>query len=446
MSTNTNKMPLVAIVGRPNVGKSTLFNRIIGWQKAIVEETPGVTRDRIYAVTEWSGVTFRIVDTGGFEPVSEDLYLSLIRNQVQKAVEEADLILFLLDVKTGLMPQDIEISKLLRKTRKPVLYVVNKVDHEKQERNTMEMHALGIETFIPISSLHGRRINELLDVIVEKLPEAKYKVEREDEIIIKVAVIGKPNVGKSTFVNRILGEERMLTCPIPGTTRDSIDTLIERDGKKYIFIDTAGIRKKSKVALPVERYSILRAIKTIERADIVLLMLDASEGPTHQDARLAELINERNKGCVILVNKWDLVPKEIAQKKGIQDIIRSKLKALDFAPVMLISALTGKRVIKVFDYIDLVHKNFSCRISTKSLNKLLENILRTNPPHLYKGAEIKFYYISQPLTKPPTFVIFTNSLKGVQESYKRYLENRLREEFELQGTAIKVIFRGRRKS
>src|SRR3990170_1591898 len=320
MFTNTNKMPLVAIVGRPNVGKSTLFNRIIGWQKAIVEETPGVTRDRIYAVAEWSGVTFRIVDTGGFEPVSEDLYLSLIRNQVQKAVEEADLILFLLDAKTGLMPQDIEISKLLRKTRKPVLYVVNKVDHEKHET------------------------------------------------------------------------------------------------------------------------------KTIERADIVLLMLDASEGPTHQDARLAELINERNKGCVILVNKWDLVPKEIAQKKGIQDIIRSKLKALDFAPVMLISALTGKRVIKVFDYIDLVHKNFSCRISTKSLNKLLENILRTNPPHLYKGAEIKFYYISQPLTKPPTFVIFTNSLKGVQESYKRYLENRLREEFELQGTAIKVIFRGRRKS
>ncbi len=446
MPIDTNKIPLVAIVGRPNVGKSTLFNRIIGWQKAIVEETPGVTRDRIYAVTEWSGVTFRIVDTGGFEPLSDDLYLSLIRNQVQKAVEESDLILFLLDVKTGLMPQDIEISKLLRKTIKTVLYVVNKVDHEKQETNTMEMHALGIETFIPISSLHGRRIDELLDVIVEKLPEAKYKVEREDEIIIKVAVIGKPNVGKSTFVNRILGEERMLTSPIPGTTRDSIDILIERDGKNYMFIDTAGIRKRSKITLPVERYSILRAIKTIERADIVLLMLDASEGPTHQDARLAELINERNKGCIILLNKWDLVPKEIAQRKDIQDIIRSKLKALDFAPVMLISALTGKRVVKVFDYIDLVHKNFSSRISTKSLNKLLENILRTNPPHLYKGTEIKFYYISQPLTKPPTFVIFTNSLKGVQDSYKRYLENRLREEFELQGTAIKVIFRGRRKS
>ncbi len=446
MPTETNKIPLVAIVGRPNVGKSTLFNRIIGWQKAIVEETPGVTRDRIYASTEWSGVKFRIVDTGGFEPVSEDLYLSLIRNQVQKAVEEADLILFLLDVKTGLMPQDIEISKLLRKTRKPVLYVVNKVDHEKQETNTMEMHALGIETFIPISSLHGRRINELLDVIVEKLPEAEYKVEREDEIDIKVAVIGKPNVGKSTFVNRILGEERMLTSPIPGTTRDSIDTLIERDGKKYIFIDTAGIRKRSKITLPVERYSTLRAIKTIERADIILLMLDASEGPTHQDARLAELINERNKGCVILLNKWDLVPKEIAQRKDIQDIIRTKLKALEFASVILISALTGKRVVRVFDYIDLVYKNFSCRISTKPLNKLLENILRTNPPPLYKGSEIKFYYISQPLTKPPTFVIFTNSLKGVQDSYKRYLENRLREEFELQGTSIKVIFRGRRKS
>ncbi|MCI0455323.1 MAG: ribosome biogenesis GTPase Der [Candidatus Dadabacteria bacterium] len=445
MHKNKLRNPLVVIVGRPNVGKSTLFNRIIGWQKAIVEDIPGVTRDRIYGDTEWDGVKFSIVDTGGFEPVSDDMYLSLVRNQIQVAIDEADLILFLLDGKTGLMPQDIEIVKLLRKTKKPVMYVVNKVDNEEQEISAFEIHALGVESFIPISSQHGRRINELLDIIVESLPEAKHEVEEVNGGIIRVAVVGKPNVGKSTFVNKILGSERMLTSPIPGTTRDSIDTLIERDRKKYIFIDTAGIRKKARITLSIERYSILRAIKAIERADIALLMLDASDGPTHQDARLAELINESNKGCIILLNKWDLVPLEIAQKKDIKDIIRSKLKAIDFAPVILISALTGKRVINVFDYIDLVYNNYSSRIPTKPLNNLLDNILRINPPPIYKGNEIRFYYISQPLTKPPTFIIFTNSIKGIPDSYKKYLENRLREEFELQGTAIKIVFRARRK-
>ncbi len=445
MHKNKRRNPLVAIVGRPNVGKSTLFNRIIGWQKAIVEDIPGVTRDRIYGDTEWDGVKFSIVDTGGFEPVSDDIYLSLIRNQVQVAINEADLILFLLDGKTGLMPQDIETVKLLRKTKKPVLYVVNKVDNEKQEASAFEIHALGVERFIPISSQHGRRINELLDIVVESLPKAKREIEEVNGAVIRVAVVGKPNVGKSTFVNKVLGSERMLTSPIPGTTRDSIDTIIEKDSKRYIFIDTAGIRKKARITLSIERYSVLRAIRAIERTDIVLLMLDASEGPTHQDARLAELINESNKGCIILLNKWDLVPLEIAQKKDIQDIIRSKLKAINFAPVILISALTGKRVINVFDYINLVYKNYSSRIPTKQLNNLLYNILRINPPPIYKGNEIRFYYISQPLTKPPTFIIFTNFIKGIPDSYKKYLENRLREKFELQGTAIKIVFRARRK-
>jgi GTP-binding protein len=440
------RKPLVAIVGRPNVGKSTLFNRIIGWQKAIVEDIPGVTRDRIYGDAEWEGVEFSVVDTGGFEPESEDLYPSLIKSQVEIAIEEADLIIFLLDGKTGIMPQDVEIIKLLRKTNKPVLYAVNKIDHEKHEIRAFDFHALGIDTLFTLSALQGRKMNELLDVIVENLPRADSKAHDErDEGEIRIAVVGKPNVGKSTLINRILGEERLLTSPVPGTTRDAVDTLVERDGRRYVFIDTAGIRRKSKVKFSVEKYSVLRAIKTVEKSDIVLLMIESQEGPTHQDARLSELIRDRGKGCIVLLNKWDLVPREIAETPGIEDTIRGELKAVDFAPVILISALTGKRVERVFDYINLVYRNFSRRIPTKQLNRLLENILKTTPPPLYKGKEIKFYYISQPMTKPPAFVIFTNSPKGIPESYERFLENKIREEFELQGTPIKFIFRGRRK-
>lgn len=438
--------PIVAIVGRPNVGKSTLFNRIIGWQKAIVEDIPGVTRDRIYSDAEWNGREFTIVDTGGFEPESEDLYLSLIGVQIKIAIKEADLILFVLDGKADVLPQDVEVLKLLRKSDKPVLYVVNKIDHEKHELSTVDFHALGVDNFLAVSAVHGRRIDELLDVIVEKLPRAELETYDKEDNIVKVAVIGKPNVGKSTLINKILGEERLLTSPIPGTTRDSIDTLIEKNGKKYLFIDTAGIRRKSKITFSVERYSVLRAIKTIERADLVFLMLDAQEGPTHQDARIAELIHDRGKGCIILLNKWDLVPKKIAETSGIEDIARDRLKEVDFAPVISISALTGKRVNKVFDCIDLVFENYSGRVSTKRLNKLLDDIMIKTPPPLYKGKEIKFYYISQPMTKPPTFVIFTNSSQAIPESYKQFLENRLREEFDLEGTTIRLIFRARRKT
>lgn len=436
--------PLVAIIGRPNVGKSTLFNRIIGWRKAIVENIPGVTRDRNYADADWLGREFSVVDTGGLDVESNDLYLALIRNQVQVAIEEADLILFLLDAKTGVASQDMEISKLLRKSTKPVLYVVNKVDHEKHEVRAFDFHTLGIDKFFTVSALDGRKIDELLDAIVEKLPEAKSVEDTEDTI--KVAVIGKPNVGKSTLVNRILGEERLITSPVPGTTRDSIDTLIGKNGRQYLFIDTAGIRRRPKIELSVERYSVMRAIKTIERADIVLFMFDGKEGPTHQDARISELIEDKGKGCIILINKWDLVPKEIAETPDIVDIVRSKLKGADFAPVLSISALTGKRINKIFDHIDSVYENFSRRIPTKTLNKLLDDILRTNPPPIYKGSEIKFYYISQPMTKPPTFVVFTNSIKGIPESYKRFLENTFREEFSLEGTPIRFIFRANRRS
>lgn len=436
---------LVAIVGRPNVGKSTLFNRLIGWQKSIVEDVPGVTRDRIYGDVEWDGVNFTVVDTGGLDPGTEDFYLSLIKNQVTVAIEEADLILFLLDGSTGVMPQDNEVLNLLRKTEKPILYVVNKIDHENHEIRALDFHSFGIDNFYTLSAIQGRKIDELLDSIVENLPQAKLQVEDEpDGSEIRVAVVGKPNVGKSTLINQILGEDRLLTSPLPGTTRDAVDTLVEKDGKRYIFIDTAGIRRKSKITFSVEQYSVLRAIKTIERADVVLVMLDGQEGPTHQDARLAELVHDRGRACVIILNKWDLVPKEVAETSGIEDIVIDRLKEIDFAQVVLISALTGKRVNKIFDYIDNAYENFISKIPTKKLNLFLEKILKINPPPLFQGNVMKFYYITQPMTKPPTFVIFTNAIKGVPESYKRFIENKLRDEFELDGTPIKLIFRARR--
>jgi GTP-binding protein len=441
----SRKRPLVAIVGRPNVGKSSLFNRLIGWRKAIVEDIPGVTRDRNYAKALWRGVEFELVDTGGFEPKTDDLHLSLAKGQIRKAIEEADLIIFLLDGQTGVMPQDREILDMLRKSDKDVISVINKIDHEKHEIRAVEFHSLGIDDVITISAEHGRKIDELLDAILEKIPLVEY---RSDHIIekqeIRVAVIGKPNVGKSTLINRIIGEERLLTSPLPGTTRDSVDTSLDRRGKKYIFIDTAGIRRRSKITSSVERFSVMRAIKSIERTDIVLHMIDAQDGPTHQDARLSELIKDKGKGCIILLNKWDLVPRDVSEIPGIQEIVREKLKATDFAPVMLVSALTGKNVNKIFEKVDLVYDNLYRRLTTKVLNNLLNRITSINPLPHYQGREIKFYYISQPMSNPPTYVIFTNSLKGVPDNYVRYLENKFRAELPLEGVPVKFIFRARR--
>jgi GTP-binding protein len=436
--------PLVAVVGRPNVGKSTLFNRFISERKAIVEDIPGVTRDRIYADTQWDGREFSLVDTGGFDPEGDELYPSLIKNQINIAIEEADLILCVLDGKEGVMPHDVDVIDLLRKVKKPVIFAVNKIDHQKHEDSALEFHGLGIEGFIVISALQGRNVNELLDKIIELLPPPRPIEEEVEEDIIKVAVLGKPNVGKSTLVNRFLGEDRLMTSPVPGTTRDSIDTYITRDEKKYLLIDTAGIRRKSKITFSVERHSVFRAVRAMERADIALLIIDVEEGPTHQDARLARLIADKGRGCIILLNKWDLVPSKVAETPGVDEILKEELMAVDFAPVLIISATTGRGVNKIFDYIDVVYKNFSQKISTKRLNLFLKNIIEKTPPPIYKGKEIKFYYISQPLTEQPTFVIFTNRISGVPENYKRFLENRLREKFDLEGTPIKLVFRSNR--
>jgi GTP-binding protein len=451
MSTTGNQIqsrikPLVAIIGRPNVGKSTLFNRLIRKRKSIVEDIPGVTRDRIYADTDWDGREFSLVDTGGFDPENDKLYPSLIKNQIEIAMAEADLILFVLDGKEGVMPHDRDVVSLLRKVTKPVIYAVNKIDDRKHAAKVLDFHSLGIDKLIDISALQGRRINDLLDSIVEHLPEGEEVSRNESgEDIIKIAVLGKPNVGKSTLVNRILGEQRLITSPVPGTTRDSIDTNVTRDGTNYLLIDTAGIRRKSRITFSVERHSVLRAVRSMERADIALLMIDAEEGPTHQDARLAELISDKGRACIILLNKWDLVPGEVASTPDIEGIIKDRLLAVAYAPVMIISALTGKGVEQIFGRIDTVYENFSQRIPTKSLNNFLKRTRNTTPPPLYKGKEIKFYYIAQPLTRQPTFVIFTNEIKGVPENYRRFLESRLREEFPLEGTPVKILFRAERK-
>ena len=438
----TNK-PLVAIIGRPNVGKSTLFNRLISERRAIVEDVPGVTRDRIYADTQWDGKEFSLVDTGGFDPEGDELYPSLIKNQIDIALDESDLILCILDGQEGVMPHDLDVIELLRKVKKPVLFAVNKVDHKKHEARALEFHNLGIKNYIVISAMQGRNVNELLDKIIELLP-AYEQIEEPDEDIIKVAVLGKPNVGKSTLINKFLGEDRLITSPVAGTTRDTIDSYITREDKKYLLIDTAGIRRKSRITFSVERHSVFRAVRAMERADIALLMIDAEEGPTHQDARLARLIADKGRGCIILLNKWDLVPTEIAQTTGIDDLLKGELMAVDYSPVLIISAITGRGINKIFDEIDKVYANFSQRISTKRLNTFLKKIVEKTPPPIFKGKEIKFYYISQPLTQQPTFVVFTNRIKGVPENYKRFLENRFREEFDLEGTPMKLVFRSER--
>jgi len=446
MTSNRHKQkPLVAIVGRPNVGKSTLFNRIISERRAIVEDVPGVTRDRIYADTGWDGHGFSLVDTGGFDPGDDEIYPTLIKDQIEIAIEEADLILFILDGQEGLMPHDTDVIELLRRAQKPVLYVVNKIDHEKHEAQTHEFHSLGIESLLAISSTQGRNMNDLLDAIVEQLPEPQTDDGEDNEDgIIKIAVLGKPNVGKSTLVNKFIGEDRIVTSPVPGTTRDTIDTYITRDDKKYLLIDTAGIRRKSKISFSVERHSVFRAVRAMERADVALLMIDAEEGPTHQDARLARLIADKGRACILLINKWDLVPPKTAQTPDVEGILKEHLIALDFAPALIVSALTGRGINKILNKVDQVYANFSQRIPTKKLNYFLKKVIDKNPPPIYKGKEIKFYYISQPMTQQPTFVIFTNRIKGVPENYKRFIQNRMREEFNLEGTPIKLIFRSGR--
>lgn len=438
----TNNKPLVAIVGRPNVGKSTLFNRITGMQKAIVQDMPGVTRDRLYADADWDGREFQVVDTGGLDPNTKDYFLVLVKDQINVALTEADLILVVLDGKAGLMPQDKEVIELLRKTNKPVLYVINKIDSAKHEISLYEFAELGIEDFIMISASHGRNVDDLLDRIIEIIPEKR--AQFEEKKYIKVSILGKPNVGKSTLLNKLSGKDRMITSPVPGTTRDSIDCIIKHDKKEYLFVDTAGIRRRSKIDERLEQVTVSKAISTIERSDVVMLMIDGQQGPSHQDCRIADLIKSKGKGCIILLNKWDLVPKELSQTSGIQDKVLENLKGVDFAPVLIISALNGKNVSKIFSYIEHIYQNLNQKINTNGLNNYLQELMQKTPPPLFKGKETKIYYTSQTNINPPTFVMFTNRTKGFPDHYKSFLENRFREKYDLEGVPIRFIFRSRK--
>ncbi|MGI9533586.1 MAG: ribosome biogenesis GTPase Der [Thermodesulfobacteriota bacterium] len=435
--------PLVAIVGRPNVGKSTLFNCIIEQRKAIVEDIPGVTRDRIYGDAEWKNHRFAIVDTGGLVINPADNNEQLIKEQVQIAIDDADLILFMLDGKDGLLPGDEEIFKHLRESKVNVLFIVNKIDHDNHDIRAYEFHKLGLDKYIAISALHNRNTYELIDEIVNKLPDC-YDAESEDkEDVLKISVIGKPNVGKSTLVNSIIGENRFITSPVPGTTRDSVDTSFVLNGKDYLIVDTAGIRRKSKVSELLERYSVLRAVRSISRSDIVLFLIDATQGPTHHDSRLGELIESRGVASIVILNKWDLAPAEVNEVTDLNSITKENLKSLGYSPVLRLSALTGKGIPKLFNVIDKIYENYTRKIKTNELNNFLDELKKKNPPSIYKGHQLKFYYITQLYSKPPTFILFTNARKGIPENYKRYIENQLRANFDFEGTPIRLIFRTR---
>ena len=435
--------PIVAIVGRPNVGKSTLFNRIAGGKKAIVWDEPGVTRDRNYADVEWEESAFTLIDTGGFEPVSKDRIFIQMREQCQLAMEEADVVLFLMDGKEGLIPSDKEITDILRRLNKPVFHIVNKVDGPKHEEKALEFYGLGVEPVYSISAEHGYGVNGLMDEVIKVLPKLTEK--KWDKDIIKVAVIGRPNVGKSSLINRFLGYKRVLVDEVPGTTRDAIDTFFEKDAKGYVLIDTAGIRRKSRISLRLEKYSIVEALRTIDRSDVALLLLDSREGVTDQDARIGGFIHDKGKGCILVVNKWDLVEKDSQTMIQYEREVRENLKYLSYTPILFISALTGQRVRKVLDVVDHVSEQTKKRIPTSPLNKYFGKWVEKFPPPLYKGRNVKLNYITQVSTAPPTFVIYANFPNGIHFSYERYLLNQMRETFSFEGVPVRLRFRKKGK-
>ena len=431
--------PTVAIIGRPNVGKSTFFNYIVGSRISIVEDTPGVTRDRIYAETNWRGRTFTVVDTAGIEPESEDIIISQMREQAQIAIEIADVIVFLTDIKQGVTATDEEIAVMLRKSKKPVILVCNKADNMSRDKNDIyEFYNLGMGDVYPVSAANALGIGDVLDAIYEKLPQ---KNDDEEDERIKVAVIGKPNVGKSSLINKILGENRTIVSNIAGTTRDAIDTEYENNHGKYVLIDTAGIRRKSKVTESIEKFSIMRTLLAIERADVCLMMIDATEGVTDQDAKIAGEAHEAGKGIIIVVNKWDEYEKETGTLEKYKKDIYAKLSYLSYAPIIFISAKTGQRVEKLFDLINHVNEQNSMRVSTSTLNQVINEAIALVQPPTDKGKRLKILYGTQVSTKPPTFVIFVNNKELFHFSYERYLVNQIRREFGLEGTPIRMIAR-----
>lgn len=435
--------PTVAIVGRPNVGKSTFFNYIVGKRISIVQDEPGVTRDRVYAEATWRGRTFSLIDTGGIEPESEDVIISQMREQANIAISVADVIIFLTDIKQGVTAADKEIALMLKKSKKKVILVCNKADnYGKTSDDIYEFYNLGLGDPYPVSSVNAIGIGDVLDAIYESFPE---KQEDEDDETIKVAIIGKPNVGKSSLVNKILGENRVIVSNIAGTTRDAIDSNFENEFGKYVFIDTAGIRRKSKVDEQIEKYSVMRSLLAVERADVCILMIDANEGVTEQDTKIAGEAHEAGKAVIIAVNKWDEYEKDTNTTEKYKKEVYNKLSYLSYAPIIFISAKTGQRVHKLFEMINMVASQNAMRVSTSVLNQVLNEAIAIVQPPTDKGKRLKIYYMTQASTKPPTFVVFVNDKKLFHFSYERYLINQIRKEFTLTGTPVRMIVRERKE-
>lgn len=432
--------PLVAIVGRPNVGKSLLFNRIVGQRLSIVEDTPGVTRDRLYADCEWNGVKFDVVDTGGIEPSKDDEILLFIREQAQIAIDTADVIVFVTEIGTGVTAADMDVASILQRSRKPIVLVVNKMDKTGNvDPNFYEFYSLGLGDPIPVSAVHGHGTGDMLDACVTALP--KIEQNEEDEDRIKVAVIGKPNVGKSSLINLILGENRCIVSNIAGTTRDAVDSRVDNEFGKYIFIDTAGIRRKSRVDDRIERFSVMRAQLAIERADVCLIMVDAREGVTEQDTKIAGLAHEAGKASIIVVNKWDLIEKDSKTMDIMRAQIMHDFSFMSYAPILFISAVTGQRIPRIFELVNYVDNQSSMRITTGMLNNVLADAQARVQPPTDKGKRLKIYYMTQTGIRPPNFVIFANSRELFHFSYQRYIENQIRSVFGLEGTPIRMVIR-----
>ena len=434
--------PIVAVVGRPNVGKSTLFNKLVGRRLSIVEDTPGVTRDRIYGDSEWRSRKFMLIDTGGIEPASDDVILSQMRSQAQLAIDAADVIVMVTDMRSGVVATDMEVAAMLQKSGRPIVLCVNKCDSVgNPPAEFYEFYNLGLGEPYPVSAVHGHGTGDLLDAVFAYFPEEQS--EEQDDEYIKVAIIGKPNAGKSSLVNKVAGEERVIVSDIAGTTRDAIDTIVENDKGKFLFIDTAGIRRKSRIKDNVERYSIIRAEAAVDRADVCVIMIDATEGFTEQDSKVAGIAHEKGKGCIISVNKWDAVEKDGGTMNTFRKKLENDFSFMSYAPFIFISAKTGQRIDRLFELIKYVSNQNSTRISTGMLNDVLADATARVQPPSDKGKRLKIYYITQPSTKPPTFVCFVNNADLFHFSYQRYLENKIRETFGLEGTPVRFIIRER---
>lgn len=434
--------PIVAIVGRPNVGKSTLFNKLVGRRVSIVQDTPGVTRDRVYAEAEWLNYNFTLIDTGGIEPEREDIIVKQMRRQANIAIETADVIIFIVDGKEGLTAADEEVANMLRKSKKPIVLVVNKIDNLKDEDNAWEFYNLGLGDPVTISGQQALGLGDMLDEVVKHFDESAK--DQEDEDIVHIALLGKPNVGKSSLVNRLLGEERVIVSNVPGTTRDAIDSYLENELGKFVIIDTAGIRRKSKVKEEIERYSVIRSLSAIERADVCILMIDATEGITEQDEKIIGYAHEMRKAIMVIVNKWDLVEKDDKTLDKFKADIQNNLKFLSYAEYLFISALTGQRTHKVLELAKKCYDNYSKRVGTGVLNDVVNKAILMKEPPLVGLKRMKIFYATQVATKPPKFVFFVNDMTARHFSYERYLENQLRDSFDFKGTGIEIEYRERK--